>query len=179
MRQFKRALRHLEREMLVELGGGRSAKGRFERFRLLDEGGVPTRAGARVRYTVPIENDEVIDVPVRFFTSGWVHVLSPAEIATYLILLDLKKIHPDVHDAEGVFLSRGIREARYKLSRDAYESHLNLARYGLIVRLHNPNRREDGKVATFREPPSPHRFQIAEHAFLRWGLEVVSKVLNG
>jgi len=149
LRQFKRALVHLERERLVMLSRSPGSNGRFESFRLLDESGSLSNGGSEVPYLVPKELDSddyqrdvmppelrlispnpIIAVPVDFFLHGWVHVLSPAEIVTYFMLRDLAEVY---RVDEGAFVCAKPREQHYGLRRDVYEAHRLLSLYGLVL----------------------------------------------
>jgi hypothetical protein len=88
-RQIKGALRTLEQpedQALVVVP--RKANGRhrdYGSFLLMDESG---RGGVRTLnyYTVPAPGRGVIDIPYQFFLQGWIQVLYPSEIATWLTL---------------------------------------------------------------------------------------------
>lgn len=178
LRQMKKALLHLERELLIEIPGGRHVNGRFQGFRLLNESGLPTETRSLVRYTVPTEEEDTIELPVDFFLNGWVHVLSPAEIATYLMLLDLRKQHREVHDSHGIFSPTHIREGIYGLSRDSYESHRSLVKFGLIEKMPNMYRRDDGKVTTFKVRFESHHFKVNPYAHMNDPLEVIPNAIR-
>jgi hypothetical protein len=182
LRQLKRALLHLEREHLVQLSASKE-RDRFERFRLLDEGGRPTGGEDDLPYRVPgvsggLVAEALVPLPVDFFRGGWVHVLSPAEIALYLVMNGLAQQYPEVHQDSGIFLTSERRTDFYSLSRDVYESHELLRAYGLIEKLDNPNRRPDGSVYRFKDvgnPLEPLRFRVRDRQALHrnaWG-EVV------
>jgi hypothetical protein len=188
LRQFKRALLHLEKDNLVELVGKQNTNGRFEYFRLLDESGTRSPAGSLVQYVVPkwthehpIPYEPPISVSADFFLNGWVHVLSAAEIATYLMLCHLSEQYPDEHDEAGVFVTDDRRKNEFTLSRDTYEYHQTLSWYGLIRRLRNTNRRENGTVKSFKiagNPLEPHRFQVVPSILRRNAFEVVTGALQ-
>ena len=204
LRQFKRGLLHLERERLVVLSGNPNSNGRFEFFRLLNESGRLSSTGSEIPYVVPKEPpsgtelmeiltaggrsplepitdipvDPVIDIPVDFFLYGWAHVLSPAEIATYLMLRHLTYTHKA---DQGVFVCAKPREQFYGLRRDVYESHRLLCLYGIVERVHNKNRRNDGTVRSFNtegNPLEPHRFIFPPDALKRDAFEVVVRNLR-
>ena len=137
LRQFKQGLRHLERERLVVLSGIPGSNGRFEAFRLLDESGSFSRNGSEIPYSIPqdsyldaprdprfddelinLGNDQhssnpIITVPADLFLNGWVHVLSPAELVTYLMLRDLSRRHAV---DQGVFICGKPQESSMDLS---------------------------------------------------------------
>jgi len=142
LRQLQRALTLLERTRLVELPR-HGLVGRYERFNVLDESG--GGAHGRTGYVVPNRATEsasaLLRIPVAFFLRGWAHVLLPAEIVVYLIVLDLEGQHGD----GGVYLPDRTKDEIYSITRDVYEHHRALRAYGLIDRLADPNRRPDGK----------------------------------
>jgi hypothetical protein len=202
LRQFKRGLVHLEKERLVVLSGGPQSNGRFEAFRLLNESGSLSKNGSEVPYSIPqdpyldiprkaylangltelgndqFSSDPIISIPVDFFLNGWVHVLSPAELVTYLMLRDLgRRCGTD----QGVFICGKPREQFYGLRRDVYESHRLLNLYGLIEKVENSNRRHDGTVRSFKtenNPLEPHRFRLLPDAFKRDAFDSVVQALR-
>lgn len=202
LRQFKRGLGHLERERLVVLSGAPRSNGRFEAFRLLDESGSLSKAGSEVPYSTPkdpyldvpravrlasdmiglgseqFSSDPVIAIPADFFLNGWVHVLSPAELVTYLMLRDLCRRHGT---NRGVFICGKPREQFYGLRRDVYESHRLLSLYGLIEKVENKNRRRNGTVRSFKtedNPLEPHRFRLLPDALKRDAFSTVTQALR-
>ncbi|SEG94138.1 hypothetical protein SAMN04489712_14320 [Thermomonospora echinospora] len=177
-RQLKTALTALEKVDLVVLPERPRARNRCQGFRLLHESAESTRV-TPVMYTVPDRNEPRIALPVDFFTKGWVHVLSPAETAVYLMLRHLKLKYPREHDLKGVYAAEAVREGVYGIRRDTYERHRELAAYGLIQLIPDPSRRPDGKIRGYRagEDGSPlnHRFQVLpDSALRRNALEVVA-----
>jgi hypothetical protein len=142
LRQLQRALALLERARLVEMPRYGLA-GRYERFKLLDESGGGARG--RAGYVIPNRATEspagLLRIPVAFFLHGWVHVLMPAEIVVFLIILDLEQQHGE----GGVYIPDRIKDEIYSITRDVYKHHRALTAYGLIKRLDDPNRRHDGR----------------------------------
>ena len=135
-RQIKGALRTLEQledQALVVVP--RKANGRhrdYGNFLLMDESG---RGELRTpnRYTVPPPGRGVIAIPCQFFLRGWIQVLYPSEIATWLTLRFLRSLFPRSHDESGVFLYGQTREENFHLHRDTYEDGCrNLLEFGLI-----------------------------------------------
>ncbi|MBQ1053508.1 hypothetical protein KBX35_01755 [Micromonospora sp. C32] len=182
-RQTIRALTQLARHNLVEISGRIGSPGRYEGFQLRNEAGTAFdvwRSGywTSGRYTIPALGDreqldpfrspaakdgqaEALLLPASFFLQGWVHALSAAEIVTYLMIRDLETRYPE-SSKRGVFVTEPNRTAWYGIRRDVYESHRQLAAYGLIERLDDPNRRENGTI--LRRPGrgvllQPHRFR--------------------
>jgi hypothetical protein len=135
-RQIKGALRTLEQpedQALVVVPIKANGRHRdYGRFLLMDEsgrGGIPTPN----YYTVPSPGRGVIDIPYQFFLHGWIQVLYPSELATWLTLRFLRSLFPHSHDESGVFLYGQTREEDFHLLRDTYEdSCRNLLEFGLI-----------------------------------------------
>lgn len=135
-RQIKGALRTLEEledQALVVVPRKANERHRnYSAFELMHEsgrGGVPTPNS----YTVPRRKRGVIDIPREFFLHGWVQVLYPSEIATWLTLRFLRSCFPRRHDESGVFLYGQTREEYFHLLRDTYEDGCQtLLRLGLI-----------------------------------------------
>lgn len=134
-RQVKGALRTLERhgdKALVEVppkAGGRYRD--YARFRLMKESG---RGGVLTPdyYTVPSAEKPAFSIPSQFFLRGWVQVLYPSEIATWLALRVLRAVYPVKHNESGVFLYGQAREKHFHLLRDTYEDGCrNLVDFGL------------------------------------------------
>jgi hypothetical protein len=120
-------------------------------------------------YSIPAWYEDgrtIIDIPVEFFTGGWVYLLSDSEVRMYLILSHLAKRFPSEHRERGVYLNERDRKWTYSVSRDVYESHILLERFGLISRIDDPRRHGDGKAVNFSSVIqnggilSPHRFKV-------------------
>ena len=201
-RQTIRALTQLARHNLVEIKGRIGSPDRYEGFRLRNEAGTPStvwRSGYWVpgRYTIPALDDrkridpsrspaakdgqaEALLLPASFFLQGWVHALSAAEIVTYLMIRDLETRYP-ASSKRGIFVTEPNRTAWYGIGRDVYESHRQLAAYGLIERLDDPNRREDGTI--LRRPGSgvflqPHRFRTLAQGLDKPAAKTVAAALR-
>jgi hypothetical protein len=166
LRQLQRALTSLERTRLVEMPR-RGLAARYERFKLLDESGGGARG--RTGYVIPNRTTKstsaLLRIPVDFFRRGWVHVLLPAEIVVYLMILDLEEQHGD----GGVYAPDRIKDEVYSITRDVYEHHRALAAYGLIDRLDDPNRRPDGKFV--RRPKLTYDLHPLRFVSVRGGLD--------
>ncbi|MFF4265798.1 hypothetical protein [Streptomyces virginiae] len=108
----------------------------------------------------------VLTLPVQFFTNGWIYLLTDAEIRMYLVLKHLSATFSEAHLFSGVYCSDRDRNQRYWISRDIYEAHLTLSRFGLIEVAPNRMRHRDGKLMGFKsfvESGSmlpPHRFFV-------------------
>ncbi|MFI6100879.1 hypothetical protein ACIA8G_35465 [Lentzea sp. NPDC051213] len=183
LRQAKSAVRALAASNLARLAGEATRHGRFERFELGHESG----SQPFLPYTVP-QHDwfRRLSLPSGFFLKGWVHVLLPAEIATYLMLRHLAATYPGRHREGGVFVAGSVREAEYGLSRDVYEAHRALTAFRLIDRVPDERRRPDGRLRNYKEFAArddgaglpAHRFRVvADISLNRDALEVVAKRL--
>ncbi|MFI1996304.1 hypothetical protein [Actinoplanes sp. NPDC020271] len=189
-RQLTRALTQLARHNLIELAGKSGLPDRYEGFRLRNEAGTAYEVWnpgdwTPGRYSVPATDDnespdpfrppaakdgqvETISLPASFVLQGWVHVLSAAEILTYLMLRDLETRYPD-SSKRGVFVTEPNRISWYAVTRDVYESHRQLAAFGLIEHLPDPNRRADGSI--LRRPGGRTRLEPLRFRTLPEGLE--------
>lgn len=202
-RQLTRALTHLAHYNLVELRGRAGVRSRYEGFQLRNEAGTAFnafRSGEWTpgRYTIPAADDtdvedpfdalaakvgqaEALRLPAAFFLNGWVHVLSDAEIVTYLMIRDLETRYPR-SSQRGVFVTEPNRLDWYGISRDVYESHRQLAAFGLIEGLPDPNRRTDGAIS--RRPGGgvhlqPLRFRSLSRGLQQPALRTVITALEG
>jgi hypothetical protein len=73
------------------------------------------------------------EVPVDFFLRGWVQVLHPSEVATWLIMQWLAQTLPGKHVQSGVYLYANTRKDYLRLRRDSYEDACNrLLEFGLL-----------------------------------------------
>lgn len=151
-RQVKNALARLASEELVDLTRGEQPGNKYEKFRLLNEGGRRER-GPNPPYKVPTDSDPAFPVPVALFTSGWVHVLEDTELA---FILMLAAIH---HESGGQSfkISAETRLLRYGIGPHAYDAHIMLNRLGLVTAVPDPGRHLDGKVEGYND---------GEHALL-------------
>jgi hypothetical protein len=114
---------------LVHLPNGHRprAKGRYEGFQLLDEGGVRTD-GEVPRYTRPSKTEGgVFGLPSALFSSGWLHLLEDTELAFLMMLA--KASGPS---GDPIKIPGDTRILYYGLGRDAYEAHRTLERFGLV-----------------------------------------------
>jgi hypothetical protein len=163
LRQVKRALDTLASKDLVELPNAGSARGKYEGFRLLDEGG-PRLVGSPLPYRVPPANESVIDVPVDFFQQGWVYVLTKSEIALYFMLRHLRGPVVAGRQVAPVSIFGDDRLRWYGVGKDAYKGWWLLELAGLVDVEVDPGRRGDGTVVKFdpAAPPAPHRFQLQD-----------------
>lgn len=139
LRQLQGALRTLEDvgvkrvQALVEVPKKANGRGRdYEDFRLMGESGRGPLHTPNL-YSVPRPGDDAIAIPPDFFLRGWAHVLSPAEMATWLALQELSQTYPARHEESGVYLYAKRRKEQFGLLRDSYEDSCNtLEALGLI-----------------------------------------------
>lgn len=156
--QLRTALTRLQSYGRIELT--QAGRGRFERFRLLNEA-VP-RSGEAMRYTRPGGTERVIRVPVEFFLNGWVHALTDSEIAAYLFLL-YKQQHNPPDPVNGVAIPREEWGEAFGSAR-AHIGYRMLARFGLVQIFRQEVRRDDGTIEEFGSdeylPSEPLRFIV-------------------
>ncbi|MEU9107423.1 hypothetical protein AB0D54_24365 [Streptomyces xanthophaeus] len=138
VRQVQGALRTLEGvggggQALVHVPRKENGARDYAAFSLMPEGG----SGGTLtpdRYVLPHPRvTRTFSIPVDFFLQGWVQVLTPAEVATWLVLQLLSQEFPDKHRKWGVYLYADKREGYFRLKRDSYEDSCNALRsFGLI-----------------------------------------------
>jgi hypothetical protein len=171
-RQIKSAFKRLADENLAVRNAGDPAKP-FPLMLLHESGSAQFE---KYGYTVPEWHENTpstVSLHVDFFREGWVYLLTPAEIRMYLVLNHLAPRFPRVHAERGVYVSEQDRKWMYDLSRDIYEAHLTLSRFGLVERVDDRSRHADGKVINYSERmtrgefASPHRFKVAPDGSLR------------
>lgn len=123
-RQVKSAMRTLETpgdQGLVWIPRKANGKDRnYGSFRLMKESGRGDKPTPEY-YSPPAWQRGVFGVPAGFFLRGWVQVLYPSEIATWLALRLLASIFPGKHRESGVYLYGQDRKKHFNLHRDAYE----------------------------------------------------------
>ncbi|MBQ1080976.1 hypothetical protein [Nocardiopsis sp. B62] len=145
IRQIHSALTPLEKQGLAEVPR-KNAHGHrdFERFTLMDEMGRGSHPTPR-QYTTPDPRQKrFVGMPVNFFLEGWIHVLHPSEIATWLTLRFLRWQVPGEHEESRVFLYADTREKGFFLKRDAYEDGCAMLRdLGLIRQVQKAPDMED------------------------------------
>ncbi|MEU9744660.1 hypothetical protein [Streptomyces niveus] len=173
-RQITEALKKLRDQQLLEFPNAGTSRP-FRDFRLLCDSGASTDA-APIPYKVPRAEAPGIDVPVEFFTCGWVNLLTPSETVAYLMWLDVTQ-NPE-HDEPYV---TGIERAgHFGLGRDAYETHETLEAFGLIDVEPALLRHEDGKYTNYSaEGGSPicHRVTLTD-GVTRNAAEAIDPVLR-
>jgi hypothetical protein len=164
-------------EGLVELEHVNGAR-RYAGFTLMHESGRGELPTPRT-YTVPKANEGTINLPVGFFLSGWVHVLQPSEIATWLMFRDLAWRFPNEHAENGVYIYGDARQEEYGLNRDAYEGHGILRGLGLLQFAPALRQEADGTV-TLRLPSryAPYRFQLIDGGLSQLAVLATLKLLD-
>lgn len=158
-RQITEALKKLRDQRLLEFPNAGASRP-FRDFRLLCDSGASSDA-APIPYKVPRAAVPGIDVPVEFFTRGWVNLLTPSETVAYLMWLDVNQ-NPE-HDEP--YVTGVERAGHFGLGRDAYETHEQLEAFGLIDVEPALLRYEDGKYADYGTEagrPICHRVTLAD-----------------
>jgi hypothetical protein len=146
IRQMESALDRLAAEELIELTGeGEPGTGKYEKFRLMHEGG-RRATGPNVSYQVPApQRERVFPVPVTLFTNGWIHVLEDTELAFILMMASGHQIM----GGQAFRIVAADRLLRFGIGRDAYGAHMMLSQLGLVTVTQDPGRHLDGKVKDF------------------------------
>ncbi|WP_328561443.1 hypothetical protein [Streptomyces coelicoflavus] len=181
-RQLHHALGRLSSAevQLIHLPNASKAVGKYEGFLLLHEQGTPYGGGENSdRYTVPGQDGRelLLSLPAGLFTNGWIHLLEDSELAFLLMIawLHAKFGH------QPVFAASDIRLLQFGLSKDAYEAHRMLNRFGLVEVEEDEGRYiEGGKMAGFQEGQRPklHRFQLAPSGFDQQATDKVREVIE-
>ncbi|GLX41151.1 hypothetical protein Sros01_72240 [Streptomyces roseochromogenus] len=200
LRQIQGALR-----TLAGLGGGqqdqalvvmpKGAKGQwlYPSFWLMSEGGRGPHQSPNL-YTVPADHwaaGATVGIPPAFFLNGWAQVLSPSEVATWLVLRVLSKWAPRAHATSGVFLYGENRKDTFGLRRDAWEDGCQRLREFGLIRFARPMLKEEGEAPSdandwllnFAEPAprdryEPHRYQVTEQGLEKDALKICHKELT-
>lgn len=176
LRQLKAALDTLAQPGLglVSLPRAGSARTKYEDFDLRDENGA-REVGPAVEYLVPRPTEPVVSVPSIFFLNGWIHTLTDSEIAAWLMFRDFSAMDVPEDQRAGVHLSGDDRVRYYVLSKDTWENHRMLTRFGLIRVEPAAGRRADGTVEDYdrNEPPLRHRFWVTDVALQQQALPAV------
>jgi hypothetical protein len=193
LRQIQGALRTLEdfdtdRQLVTvprAKNGGRRLYGEFSLMSEEGRGNLQTPH----RYTVPQagwsgKRKITFTVPADFFLKGWVQVLHPSEIATWLILRDLSQYAPTTHADEGVYLYAKKRAEDFGLKRDAWEDSCRMLRGLGLIRFYRPGDPEDSASGFLgsgwgdllaqqsRDRYEPHRYQMTDQGLAKDALEV-------
>ncbi|MFJ2607992.1 hypothetical protein ACIO13_23910 [Streptomyces sp. NPDC087425] len=183
LQQVKGALRTLaelgQEDALVTMPRGARGQRLYEDFSLMRESGRGYRPTPDF-YTVPTLSwtaAETIRLPKDFFLKGWIQVLNPSEVATWLILRMMSQRRPMKHHTSGVFLTTRPRMQFFGLRDDAWEDGCQrLLEFGLIRHAEPPETEEAGEgtntdpmMSAFfsqpthvRQPYEPHFWQMTD-----------------
>jgi hypothetical protein len=188
LEQVKGALRTLEKEDLVglETRKARHAKD-YAHFALMSEAGRGVLPTPRA-YSVPSAG-QTIDIPHQFFVHGWIHVLQPSEIFTWLVLNWLRGRFPGSHEKSGVFLYGKVREEVFGLKRDSYEDGCAILEgLGLIKRVYKPTSLGTDESDEFSfaitlnlsDPVrfEPHRYQVMDEGLEQNAMRITRKFVQ-
>ncbi|WP_367540433.1 hypothetical protein [Streptomyces globisporus] len=169
LRQVKGALKTLEElgkeDALVSIP--RSARGHrsYEDFLLMEEGGRGDMPAPDL-YTVSTRSwtgTRTITLPADFFLKGWIQVLNPSEVATWLILRRMSQWAPRKHMLSGVFLTARPRMQAFGLRDDAWEDGCRrLLEFGLI-RYAEPPEGPEAAVESIGDPVAKALFSQPYH----------------
>ncbi|MGW1658924.1 hypothetical protein [Streptomyces atratus] len=186
VRQIVQALKTLEGLELVRSASG--VTGQVRRGILLRcENGKSTKA-ASIPYTVPDGGERFLEIPVGFFTQGWVHVLTTSEIAALLMWFDVLKfsglrvrLREDADPVTMGFVNSEQRHGYYGLGRETYETHKQLEAVEILDVYRPEKRYKDGKWQGFAENSSDmacHKVVLVPGAFERDAGDAVLPVLR-
>lgn len=95
-------------------------------------------------WTLP--EDNYVNVPLTFWTNGWVHALTPSETANFLMYLQLGRGQSTAAEAEARKVTGALRAERFGLSTDVWETHKTLSSFGLMDVEQDPERRDNGQM---------------------------------
>lgn len=194
LRQVQGALRTLEElgleQALVTMPRGKRGQRLYESFSLMKESG---RGGNQTpdTYTVPQNHwsAATITIPTDFFLNGWIQVLNPSEVATWLILRGLSQWARDTHIKSGVYLYGQARLEGFGLRRDAWEDGCQRLREFGLIRFARPPREAGTATGMFantwelltrlsRERYEPRRYQVTDHGFAEDAVKKCMKELT-
>ncbi|MFC9595747.1 hypothetical protein ACFTUC_38870 [Streptomyces sp. NPDC056944] len=189
LRQLQGALRTLEefdpRRSLVSIPRAKSGGRLYGSFSLMTEVGRGELQTPNA-YTVPEKGWDgkrtlTISIPSDFFLNGWVQVLTPSEVATWLILRELSQYAPTKHDEEGVYLYGKMRADLFGLKRDAWEDSCQMLRRLGLIRYFKPGdpKADDGSSTFFsvyiaqfmRDRYEPYRYQMTDQGLTQDALQ--------
>lgn len=195
LRQIQSALKTLEElgpeQALVSVprarNGGRRLYGEFTLMKETGRGGLQTPD----TYVVPHNHwsARTVTIPTDFFLKGWVQVLQPSEVATWLILRVLSQWARDQHAETGVYLYGKPRLEDWGLPRDAWEDGCQrLREFGLIRHARSTPLDASGPVGSDdimnwfaqdgRERYEPHRWQVIDVGLAKDAVKVCTRELT-
>ncbi|WP_327075498.1 hypothetical protein OG196_42975 (plasmid) [Kitasatospora purpeofusca] len=186
LRQLQGALRTLEdlgtqRSLVTVPRSANGGRRLYADFALMSEEGRGNLQTPHT-YTVPGltgwdgNRSTTVTVPADFFLNGWVQILNPSEVATWLVLRELSQHAPTVHTEQGVYLYGNRREEDFGLKRDAWQDSCHTLRAFGLIRYFLPgfpeglspdsflmaSGRGDTIVQRRRERYEPHRYQVTD-----------------
>ncbi|MFF9016119.1 hypothetical protein ACF09C_24530 [Streptomyces sp. NPDC014870] len=198
LQQVKGALRTLEElgqeNALVTMERGVRGQRLYGKFSLMEEGGRGDRPTPDF-YTVPAPHwaaAKTITIPKDFFLKGWIQVLNPSEVATWLILRMMSQWAPRKHHTSGVFLTTRPRMQRFGLRDDAWEDGCRrLLEFGLIRHAEPPETETAAESADteavmreffsqptrVRQPYEPHLWQMTDGGLAKDAVETLDREL--
>ncbi|MEU0646099.1 hypothetical protein [Streptomyces umbrinus] len=195
LRQIQAALRALEslgpEQSLVSVPRARKGGRRqYGEFSLMKETGIGGYQTPDV-YSVPRNHwsARTVTIPAEFFLNGWVQVLHPSEVATWLILRALSQWARDQHILSGVYLFGKARQEDFGMQRDPWEDACQRLRdFDLIRHAHSGDLDSDpdksgNVVAQYfarmgRERYEPYRWQITDRGLRKDALKTCMKELT-
>lgn len=173
MRRLKSAigaLCHPKHRLLT--AAGESGAARYRDLTLLQED--PDGQGTRRPYVVPTDDEQALDLPIEFFTNGWIHALTDREIVGYLMLLSKASPGIDLN----IMVPAKERVRHYGLGPDAYKQLQLLEDFGLVSYEADPNRGDVG-VFDFKKVGQglPHAWSIKRDGLAEVAIDVVEAAL--
>ncbi len=178
IRQMKGALSTLEQIGMVQVHRVAGTK-HYAGFELMRETGRGDLATPNA-YTVPKANEATLHIPIEFWLNGWIHVLQPSEIATWLMFRHLAQKYYNHHARDGVYIYGDDRKATYGIKRDAYEAHAMLSTLGLLERLDGLTVNNDLTITIHpeRDKYEPHHFQVTDDGLKALAVPKILEVLD-
>lgn len=156
--QVRNALDILAGRGLVELGPDLEEQSPYDRMWLANEGG-PLPGKDLTRYSKLTTSEPTVSIPIEFFTNGWIQVLTDSEIWNWLAFRHQGGMTAaDSPAGKDVALPAVLRLGWYDLTRDAWDTHAMLDRFGLMTV--NP-----GEITTGLTAAGNQRFEREPHQF--------------
>lgn len=195
LRQIQSALQALEGlgpdRALVAVPRAKGGRRRlYAEFSLMNETG---RGGHQTPdfYTVPrnVWSVATVTVPADFFLNGWIQVLHPSEVATWLILRSLSQWARDQHTESGVYLYGKDRKEGFGMQRNSWEDACQRLRdFDLIRYAHSGdldsdpdklgNQMADWWAREGRDRYEPYRWQVTDRGLSKDALKVCMRELT-
>ncbi|MER6274307.1 hypothetical protein ACFY0B_43760 [Streptomyces sp. NPDC001797] len=195
LRQIQSALQTLEglgpARALVTVPRAKGGRRRlYAEFSLMKETG---RGGHQTPdfYTVPrnVWSVATVTVPADFFLNGWIQVLHPSEVATWLILRSLSQWARNQHTESGVYLYGRARQEEFGMQRNSWEDACQRLRdFGLIRHAHSGdldsdpdklgNQMADWWAREGRERYEPYRWQVTDRGLTKDALKICMRELT-